>query len=200
MKLFNRWDLSNITFNDKTIEQVVSLKPIIVPHTFAIHANKRFAKMKVSIVERFINKFMRGGTGQKIQGKVIRTHGQLQGKKLKLLKIMEKAFDEIEKRTKENPVQVLIKAIENAAPREDVTQVEIAGIRYQVSVDVSATRRVDVALRHLALGSLIKSFNNKKKLYECIADEVIAAANNDAQNSFAVRKKDEIERIAKASR
>ncbi|MEM4331621.1 MAG: 30S ribosomal protein S7, partial [Candidatus Anstonellales archaeon] len=88
----------------------------------------------------------------------------------------------------------------NAAPREDITRVQVGGVRYQISVDISATRRVDVALRHMALASLMKSFNNKKPLSECIADEIIAAANNDAQNSFAVRKKDEIERMAKAAR
>jgi small subunit ribosomal protein S7 len=200
MKLFNKWDMDNITFQDKSIEQVISLSPIVIPHTFAKHGNKRFAKIKVNIIERFINKFMRGGTGEKVSGRVIRTHGRLQGKKLRLIKIVENALSLIEKRTGKNPLQVFITALENAAPREDITRVQVGGVRYQISVDISATRRVDVALRHMALASLIKSFNNKKPLYECIAEEIIAAANNDAQNSFAVRKKDEIERMAKAAR
>lgn len=200
MKLFNKWELDNITFNDKSIEQVVSINPIVIPHSFAKHANKQFAKTKVNIIERFINKFMRGGTGEKISGKVIRTHGRLQGKKLRIIKIVEDALSIIEKKTGKNPVQVFITAIENSAPREDITRVQVGGVRYQISVDISATRRVDVALRHVALASLMKSFNNKKSLAECIADEIIAAANNDAQNSFSVRKKDEIERMAKAAR
>ncbi|RME79434.1 MAG: 30S ribosomal protein S7 [Methanobacteriota archaeon] len=200
MKLFNKWDYEGITFNDRSVEQVVSLKEVIAPHSFGRHGDKKLAKIHVNIVERLLNKLMRGGTGRKVGGKVIRSHGRLQGKKLHLMKSLDKAFDIINERTKENPIQVLVRAVENSAPREDVTRVQLGSVRYQLSVDISATRRVDVALKNIALSALMKSFNSDKKLSETLADEIIAASNNDSQASFAVRRKDEIERMAKSAR
>jgi small subunit ribosomal protein S7 len=97
-------------------------------------------------------------------------------------------------------LQVLIRAVENSAPREDVTRVQLGGMRYQLSVDISATRRLDVALRHIALSALMKSFGSGIPLAEALANEIVSAGANDAQNSFAVRKKDEMERMAKSAR
>ena len=201
MKMFGKYDLDNIEINDKSLATVINLEyngPI--PHTFGRHANKQLAKMKVNIVERLVNKLMRGGTGEKTSGKVIRTHGNLQGKKLRLLKVVENAFDIIHKKTKENPVQVLVRAIENAAPREDVTRVSYGGISYQLAVDLSATRRLDMALRNITLSAIMKSFSKKTTLAEALADEIIYSSKGDSQNGYAIRKRDEIERIAKSAR
>jgi len=106
----------------------------------------------------------------------------------------------IEEKTKENPVQMLVRALENAAPNEDVTRVSYGGVSYQIAVDVSATRRLDLALRNITLAALMGAFNKKKTLVESLADEIIFTAKGDLQNSYAIKKKDEIERIARSAR
>ncbi len=199
MKLFGKWDY-DVEIKDLSLKQVISLKPLNVPHTRGRHAKKRLKKIKVNVVERLVNKLMRGGTGKKVGGKVIRTHGRLQGKKLKVIKEVEKAFDLIHEKTRKNPLEVLIRAIENTAPREDVTRVQMGGVSYQISVDVSATRRLDVALKNISLAALMRTFNTPRTLAEALADEIIAASNNDMQSSYAVKRRDEMERMAKAAR
>ncbi len=199
-KLFGKYPLDGITINDRSLAQVISLRQVSVPHTFARHKKKTFGKMEVNIVERLINKLMRGGTGEKTSGKVIRTQGRLQGKKLRLMRTVEKTFAMIEEKTKENPVQVLVRALENAAPNEDVTRVSYGGVSYQIAVDVSATRRLDLALRNITLAALMGTFNKKKTLATSLADEIIFTAKGDLQNSYAIKKKDEIERIARSAR
>jgi len=156
--------------------------------------------MKVNVVERLINKLMRGGTGAKTSGKIIRTKGQLQGKKLKCMKVVENAFDIIEKKTQKNPVQLLVKALENAAPREDVTRVTHGGVSYQVAVDLSAPRRIDLALRNITLAALMSSFNRSRSLHQILADEIMSTAEGDATKSYAIKKRDEAERMARSAR
>jgi len=190
---------SNVTIEDPTIAQYISLEPVYFPHSHGRHAKRYLGKARVNLIERLANKLMRGGTGEKIGGKVIRTEGRLQGKKTKTLKIIKEAFEIIEQRTKQNPVQLLVKAVENSAPREDVTRVEYGGVMYPVAVDISALRRLNVALRNIALAAIIKAFGNKKTISEALAEEIILASSNDA-NSYAIKRKDEIERIARSAR
>ena len=199
-KVFGKYPTENVVIADKSIAQVVSLKPIIVPHTFGRNSKKVMGKTYVNVVERLANKLMRGGTGEKTSGKVIRTHGRMQGKKLRALKIVETAFGTVETQTKENPLQILIRAIENSAPREDVTRVSHGGVSYQVAVDVSATRRLDMALRNIALAALMGAFNKPKPLHQALADEIINTAKNDMQSSYAIKKRDETERMARSAR
>ncbi len=200
VKLFDKYETENIEINDQSLRQVVSLSPIALPHSFGRSKKSSLGKMHVNIVERLINKLMRGGTGVKTSGKVIRTHGRLQGKKLKLIKTVEKAFDVVAKRTKKNPVQLLVNALENAAPREDVTRIAYGGVKYQVAVDVSATRRVDMALRNITLAALMGTFNKSKSLSTTLANEIIYTAEGDTQNSYAIKKRDEYERMARSAR
>ncbi|MCS7109195.1 MAG: 30S ribosomal protein S7 [Candidatus Micrarchaeota archaeon] len=196
-KLFNKYDY-NVQISDETIKDYINLRPSVLPHTFG-RVGKRKKRVEKNIVERLVNKLMRGGTGEKVGGKIIRTHGKLQGKKTRVLKIVEEAFDIIYAKTKQNPLQYLIKAIENSAPREDVTRVEYGGVRYQVAVDVSPKRRVDMALRNISLAAIISSFDKKATLAEALANEIILAATGDV-NSYAIRKKDETERMARSAR
>lgn len=200
MKLFEKYSTENIEIEDLSLKQVISFKPISIPHSFGRHAKKQFEKQSVNIVERLINKLMRGGTGEKTSGKVIRTHGKLQGKKLKVIKIVEKAFEIVEKQTNENPIQVLVRAIQNSAPREDVTRVAFGGVSYQVATDVSAMRRLDLALRNITLAAIMGSFNKGKHLEAALANEIIATAKEDLQTSYAMRKRNEIERMARSAR
>ena len=199
-KLFGKYALDNIQIKDLSIAQTVSLKPLLVPHTFGRHAKKGLGKTQVNVVERLANKLMRGGTGEKTSGKVIRTHGRMQGKKLHALRVVEEAFAIVEAETKENPVQVLIRALENAAPREDVTRVSHGGVSYQIAVDISATRRLDMALRNMALAALMGAFNKPKTLSKALADEIMSTAKGDMQASYAIKKRDETERMSRSAR
>jgi small subunit ribosomal protein S7 len=199
-KLFGKYALDNIQIKDLSIAQTVSLKPLLVPHTFGRHVKKGLGKTQVNVVERLANKLMRGGTGEKTSGKVIRTHGRMQGKKLHALRVVEEAFAIVEAETKENPVQVLIRALENAAPREDVTRVSHGGVSYQIAVDISATRRLDMALRNMALAALMGAFNKPKTLSKALADEIMSTAKGDMQASYAIKKRDETERMSRSAR
>ena len=200
MKLFNKYDLEGIQIDDLSLRQVISLKATNVPHSFGRHAKKPFGKEKVNVVERLANKLMRGGTGEKTSGKVIRTHGNMQGKKLHALRIVEDALDIVAKQTNDNPVQVLVKALQNSAPREDVTRVSFGGVSYQVATDVSATRRLDLSLRNITLAAIMGSFNKGRGLETALANEIIATAKGDTQASYAMRKRDEMERMARSAR
>jgi small subunit ribosomal protein S7 len=199
-KLFGKYALDSIQIKDLSLAQNISLKPVLVPHTFGRHAKKALGKTQVNVIERLANKLMRGGTGEKASGKVIRTHGRMQGKKLHALRVVEEAFAIVEAETKENPVQVLIRALENAAPREDVTRVSHGGVSYQIAVDISATRRLDMALSNMALAALMGAFNKPKSLSKALADEIMSTAKGDMQASYAIKKRDETERMSRSAR
>ena len=109
------------------------------------------------------------------------------------------AFEIVNLRTGKNPIEVLVKAVENSAPCEDTTRISMGGIVYHLSVDVAPQRRVDLALRHLADGARQAAVNNPRSIEECLAEELILAGNHDMK-SYAVAKRHEIERVAQASR
>jgi small subunit ribosomal protein S7 len=196
-KLFNKYSYE-IVVADETISGYINLRPSVMPHTFG-RIGTRKAKVQKNVVELLVNKLMRGGTGSKIGGKLIRTHGRLQGKKTRVINIVEEAFSIIHEKDKSNPIAVLVKAIENSAPREDVTRVVYGGTRYQVAVDVSPKRRVDMALRNVSMAAIMSAFNKKATLSEALANELILAAKNDL-NSYAIKRRDEVERIARSAR
>lgn len=198
-KLFDKWSLADVQVTDPTFIEYVCLAPVNVPHSHGRQAAKQFGKKRVNIVERLVNKLMRGGTGEKTSGKVIRTKGRLQGKKFKAMRIVEEAFDEVAKRTSKNPVQVLIHSLQNSAPREDTTRVQFGGVSYQVAVDVSAERRLDMALRNISLAAIMGAFDKKKTLAQALADEIVMAAVGDIK-SYAIKKRDETERMARSAR
>lgn len=198
-KFFGKWGTAEVKFTDITLTKEISLHPRIMPHTFGRETRKRFQKSQLNIVERLINKVMRSGQGKrKMSGKYIRGRGSC-GKKLQAMRIVESAFEIIESETKQNPVQVLVNAIENAAPREDTTRIKRGGVSYTQSVDVSPMRRVDDSLKNIALAAFAQSFNNRNSAESCLAKEIILAANND-NASFSIKRRDEVERIAMSSR
>jgi small subunit ribosomal protein S7 len=154
----------------------------------------------MNIVERLSNKMMRSGSaGRKIGGRFLRRHGGYTGKKQATYRTLKFAFEDINKRTKQNPLEVLVKALEYAGPREEVTTLSYGGIKYHLSVDTGSQRRLDMALRNIALGASLKTFKTKKKFHETLAEEIILASKGDMA-SFSVNKKEEIERIAKSAR
>ncbi|MDO8427576.1 MAG: 30S ribosomal protein S7, partial [Candidatus Diapherotrites archaeon] len=121
------------------------------------------------------------------------------GKKMQAMELLEKAFEKIERQTKQNPLQILIKAIENSAPREDTTRFKRGGVAYAQSVDVAPVKRIDEALKNLAIAAFAQSFNKKFSAEDALADELILASQGNVK-SFAVKRRDEMERIAKSSR
>lgn len=198
LKLFGRWDY-NVEVKDMGLKRYINLSQRYIPITHGIFANKQFGKANVNIVERLANKLMRSGQGaKKMAGRFLRGRGNT-GNKLNALRIVENAFEIIEKRTKKNPVQVLVDALQNTGPAEETTSIIYGGIRYHQAIDASALRRLDFALKNLALGAFARSFNAKTSVEEALADEIILAANNDTK-SFAVSRKEETERIAASSR
>jgi len=195
LKLFNRWDM-NVEIVDKGLKDYLTLKPISVPRTGARYARTRFWKSKYPIVERLINKLMVPGHRGK-KHKI--SSGHCCGKGVECYNIVKKAFELIEKNTNKNPVEVFIRALENAAPREEVTTIEYGGAKYPQSADCAPQRRIDIALRMMTQGAYQKTFNSKKKMHEGLADEIIKAYNLDS-SSAAVTKKLELERQADVSR
>ena len=96
-------------------------------------------------------------------------------------------------------MQVFIDALQNAAPKEETTRLRFGGISVPKAVDVAPQRRLDIALRNISQGSVNVSHKNKKSMEACLADELIKASKNDVA-SFAVAKKNDIERVAKSAR
>jgi len=185
IKLFGKWSFKGIEIKDLGLSRYVSLKPVAVPHSMGRHEHKRFRKANVNIVERLLNNLMRPGKNA--------------GKKTKALNIMKQTFEIIHLRTGRNPIEVLAEAVENSAPCEDTTRLSYGGIVYHLSVDISPQRRVDLALRLLSDAVRESSMHNPRPVAECMAEELILAANHDTK-SHAISKRHERERIAKASR
>jgi small subunit ribosomal protein S7 len=198
IKLFDKWSFDGLTVSDWTLERYINLRPIIVPHSHGRHEHRRFWKTsRVSIIERFVNRLLAPGfIGSKIRG---HKSSYNSGKKAKLLGSIESAFTLIELNTGSNPIQVLIDSICNCAPREETTRISMGGISYASAVDISPQRRVDLALKYLVQAIGGRSHSNERPFDVNLAQELIAAANND-QESRAVKKKDEIERIAVSAR
>ena len=122
--------------------------------------------------------------------------GRNSGKKLMAVRIVKHTLELIYVLTDLNPIQVLVDAIINAGPREDSTR--IGSVRRQ-AVDVSPFRRVNQALYLMSTGARDAAFRNIKTIAECLADEIINASRGSS-NSYAIKKKDEIERVSKANR
>lgn len=197
--LFGKWNPKEVRITDYSLAKYIDLESKKIPHTFGAHVNKAMAKAKISIVERLVNKIMRSGQGKrKLSGKYIRGRGSC-GKKQQAIRIVEDAFELVQKQTGENPVQVLVRAIEKSAPREDTTRLTRGGISYTQAVDVAPLKRIDESLKNIAIAGFAQSFNNKTSAPEALAKEMVLASKEDPQ-SFSIKRRDEIERIAKASR
>ena len=185
IELFRKWSFEKVEINDPGLKRYVSLNPVTVPHSMGRHEHNRFRKARVNIAERLLNNLMRPGKNA--------------GKKAKALNIMRHTFEIVHLRTGRNPMEILGRAVENSAPCEDTTRLSYGGIVYHLSVDVSPQRRVDLALRFICEGARRASMHNPRSIAECLAEELILAANHDMR-SHAVSKRHEQERIAKASR
>lgn len=194
MLLFNKWDTSEIDINDIGLKNVIFISPFMtIPVTFGRHEHQRLKKSEVHIIERLANKLMHFGK------RYAKNTGRMGGKKARVINVVKTALEIIYAETGRNPVELLIRAIENTAPNEDTTRIVYGGVVYHVSVDVSPLRRVDLALRFIAEGVRISTYSNPHAIEEVLAKEIILASNSD-MNSYAIKKKNEQERIAMSSR
>ncbi|MGD1055434.1 MAG: 30S ribosomal protein S7 [Nitrososphaerales archaeon] len=193
MFLWNRWDMTGVKIEDQGLKNAISLRPTLVPHSGGRHEHKKFGTTKVNAVERLVNHMMHFGK------KYAKNTGRMGGKKQKAMNIVKTAFIIIELKTGQNPVQQLVKAIENASPNEDTTRLQYGGVVYHQSVDISPVRRIDLALRFISEGVREAAFASSRSVEEVLADEIIQAAAGDS-NSHSVKKKNEQERVAMASR
>lgn len=196
IKAFGKWSVKDIKVEDPGLVNYINLEPKIVPRTFGRYEHTKFHKSKTFIIERLMNKLMvPGHKGRK--HKI--TSYKMTGKSGQAYKIMLETLELIEKQTNKNPIEMVVKAIENAAPREEIISIEYGGARYPKAVECSSQRRVDVALRHITQGAFEKSFNSKKHITKTLADEIINAYNLNSASS-AIQKKLDIERQADTAR
>jgi len=194
-KIFDLYDISEIKVEDFGLKRYIDLTPKLVVKSRG-RERAKFAKAKINIIERVANMLtVPGKRGKK--HKIITNWAS--GKYSQRMKTLLEAFKIIEKETGKNPVAVLVKAIENSAPRDEVTIIEYGGARYPQAVDVSPLRRVNLAIHNLVHGAYDKAFNKKPNITEALAKEIILASENN-QESFAIKKKNESEKQADAAR
>ncbi|PSP33348.1 30S ribosomal protein S7 [Halobacteriales archaeon QH_10_67_22] len=182
-QLFGRWSVEDIEYSDPSTERYITVTPIA--HTMGRHASKQFQKSEISVVERLINRLMQTDENT--------------GDKQKVTRITREAFELVHERTGENPIQVLVSAVEHAAPREETVRLKYGGISVPQAVDVAPQRRVAQALKFIAEGVYNESFKSPTDAEEALANQLTGAANNDV-STYAVNQKEEKERVAAAAR
>ena len=181
--LFGKWNLTEVDIADTTLTQYINLDAFQVPHTGGRHSKKRFGKRNLTVVERIINNLMRSE--------------KYTGKKAQAYTVLKNSFNIINEKKKENPVQTMIKALEHSAPRAEVVSLRYGGIRVYSGVDVSPTRRIDTAIRNLCIGAL-SSAKKQKSIEKALAKELMLASEANP-DSYAISKKEEVERQAEAA-
>ena len=197
LKIFGKWSTVDVDVKDPGLKRYINLEPLLVPKSRGRHAKQSFHKSKINIVERLINKLMvPGHRGKKHQI----TSGRVTGKYLNNYNIVKNCFDLIEKKTKKNPIEVFVRAIENSALREEIAAYQVGGIIVRRAVITSPQRRIDVALKNIAQASYRSSFGKKQGIVTALANEIIAASENDTSKSHAVKEKERIEREAEGAR
>src|SRR4030042_4282818 len=146
--VLEKYDMSQVKIEDQGLARYINLD---AKHFFtgSTYANKMFGKSKISIVERLINILMKTE--------------MYTGQKTKAYKVVHDAFELMEKKTKTNPIQILIDALQNAAPKEETTRLRFGGIMVPKAVDVAPQRRLDIALRNICTGAMTPSHTNQKR-------------------------------------
>ncbi len=194
-KVFDLYDLSEVKVEDPGLKSAINLEPKLILKSYGRNVGKS-GQEKVNIIERLANKLaVAGHRGKK--HRII--FGKSTGKYTQKMKNVLKAFEIIQKKTNKNPIQVLTIALENSAPRDEVTVIEYGGARYPQAVDVSPLRRINLALKHIVHGSSDRAFNKKKKIAQGLAEEIILASENNGE-SFAIKKRNEAEKQADSAR
>jgi len=195
MKLFGLYDVSEVRVEDPGMKKAINLDAKLLLKS---HGRIKWdpTRAKVNVVERLINLLQVPGSRGK-KHRIIT--GWITGKHTRCTGIVMDAFAIIAEKTGENPLKVFVKAIENAAPRDEVTAIEYGGARYPQAVDISPRRRLNLVLRYFVNGSYDKAFNKKATIVESLAKEIMLAADNSGE-SYAISKKNDSEKQADAAR
>lgn len=194
MKIFDLFDTEGVKIEDPGLRRYINLDIRLTLRTGG-RERQKFGKVKRNVVERLISLLEVPGH----RGKKHRIMTRATGKFSKKAKIVIEALKILQERTKQNPIQVLVKAVENAAPRDEITVIEYGGARYPQAVDCSPLRRLNLALRNIVHGAQDKSFNKKKSLTQALVSEVELAYQN-SNESHAITKKHEMEKQANSAR
>ena len=196
IKVFDRWDLSSVTVEDPGLKKYINLRPVIIPKTSGRLSSGSVHKDKINIIERFINKLaVSGHRGKKHKlssGRNVGNYSSIAGSLIK-------AFEIIEKKTNQNPIQVLVRAVENGALLEEIMGYRLGGIIARKSVVTSPQRRLDVSLRLISQTIQAASFRKRSSLPNVIAAQLIEIANNDVRNNV-IRERQRIEKEAEGAR
>ena len=196
MKIFDIFTAEDVKIEDPGLKRYINLDVKLILKSKG-RERKRFAKARINVVERMINLLTNPGHRGK-KHKIMT--GRASGKYSKKAKAVIDMLRIIQQKTNQNPIQVLIKAIENSSPHDEITVIEYGGARYPQAVDTAPMRRVDMALRNLVHGAYDKAFGKNKSITEALVAEIIGAYNNNISESFAVSKKNETEKMADSAR
>ncbi|EKD84757.1 MAG: hypothetical protein ACD_38C00165G0014 [uncultured bacterium] len=131
------------------------------------------------LLTRFINKVMEDG------------------KKSIAQKLVYQALEEIKEQSKEEPLVVFEKAINNVAPKMEVRPRRVGGASYQVPVEVRGDRKEALAIRWILAGARSKSNSQYHSFAKKLAAELMDAANNAG---IAIKKKEDVQKAAAANR
>ncbi len=195
-KLFDMYDVSEIKVKDPALQPYMTLKPKLLVKSYGRRNLEHLGNVKINIVERLANRLaVPGHVGKK--HKIITSWSS--GKYSRNMGTLLRAFKIIEEKTKQNPVAVLVSAIERGSPRDEITVIEQAGARYPQSVDCSPIRRINLALRWMVQGAYAKAFGKKKKMAESLAEEIMKASEGNME-SYTVSKRNEVEKQADSAR
>ena len=194
VKLFGRW-FSDVEVNDPGLRGYINLRDRFLPRSAGIY-RQRFHKSKMHIIERMALHLMVPGH----MGKRHRlTSGKLSGGFNKTISIIEKSLEIMEEKEKKNPVEIFVRALENAGPREEIMSYQLGSIVARDAVVTAPQRRIDKALRLFAQGAYRKTFSKKKRMEQALAEEILAAYHGSAE-SLAIKEKERIEREAGGAR
>lgn len=194
IKIFGIYDATEVLVSDPGLKNVIGLNNRLMVKSYG-RGRSQNEKAKINIIERLVNTIsVPGHRGKK--HKIITNW--VTGKYNKNLKVVIQAFKIIEERTKENPLQVLVRAIEKGSPRDEVTMIQYGGARYPQAVDCAPLRRISIALRNISHGAYDKSFRSKKPISQTLAEEIIETSKEG--NSIAVTKRIELEKQADSAR
>jgi len=133
-------------------------------------------KYKNILLARFINNVMR------------------RGKKSSAERILYRALEIVQERTKEDPLKIFEKSVSNVKPVIEVKSRRVGGATYQVPTEVRPERRIALAIRWLINYAQERS---EKSMEEKLAAELLDAANN---RGGAIKKRDDVHKMAEANK
>ncbi|MBC7333118.1 MAG: 30S ribosomal protein S7, partial [Actinobacteria bacterium] len=116
------------------------------------------------------------------------------GKKGVAEKIVYKSLEILRERTKENPLDILEKCLENVKPVLEVRPRRVGGATYQVPVEVSPERSTTLAIRWIVSFARRR---REKTMAERLAGEILDAASNTGSS---VKKKEDLHKMAEANK